>query len=78
MLQVSPAEPGCPSEHRQGAALVYDLAADMERRSQLLEAHWTITPDADGGHIVIELAGEYEAELANEFVANVMFHHQLI
>lgn len=78
MLQVSPAEPGCPSEHRQVAALVYDLAADMERRSQLLEAHWTITPDADDGHIVIELAGEYEAQLANEFVANVMFHHQLI
>jgi hypothetical protein len=50
----------------------------MERRSQHLEAHWTIAPDADSGHVVVELAGEYEATLADEFITNVMFYHQLI
>lgn len=79
VLRVSPADLGChQSEHRQTAALVYDLAADMERRSQQLEAHWTISPDVEHGQVVIELAGDHEAELADEFVANVMFHHQLI
>jgi hypothetical protein len=79
MLRVSTAEPGChPDEHRLVAALVYDLAADMERRSQHLEAHWTIAPDADSGHVVVELAGEYEAMLADEFITNIMFHHRLI
>ena len=60
------------------AALVYELAADMERRSQQLEAHWTISPDVESGQVVIELAVDHEAELANEFVANVMSHHQLL
>jgi hypothetical protein len=79
MLYVSTAEPRCHSaEHRQVAALVYDLAADMERRSQHLEAHWTIAPDADSGHVVVELAGDHEAPLADEFITNIMFHHQLI
>ena len=78
-LRVSPAEPGRQqAEHRQMAALVYRLAADMERRSQQLEAHWTISPDVEHGQVVIELAGDHEVELAKEFVANVMFHHQLI
>jgi hypothetical protein len=79
MLRVSLAEPAChPAEYRHVAALVYDLAANMERLSHQLEAHWTITPDADGGQVVIELAGEHEAKLADEFITHVMFYHQLI
>ncbi len=79
VLRVSLVDPAHhQAEHRQMAAFVYDLAADMERRSHQLEAHWTISPDADSGQVVIELAGDHEAPLADEFVVNVMFHHQLI
>lgn len=66
------------SEPRQVAALIYEIAADMERRSQHLEAHWTIAADPENGQVVIELAGEHEAELADELVANVMAERQLI
>ena len=65
------------AEPRQVAAMIYEMAADMERRSQQLEAHWTIAVDAENAQVVIELAGAHEAELADELVANVMSEHQL-
>lgn len=78
-LRISPAGPANQdAEHRPMAALVYELAAHMERLSHPLEAHWTIAPDADRGEVVIELAGDHEAVLADEFITNVMLHHQLI
>lgn len=67
-----------PAESRQLAAMVYEIAADLERRSQQLEAHWTIAADPENGQVVIELSGEHEAELADELVANVMTERQLI
>ncbi len=79
VLQILPVTTTGPcAEHRQTAALVYELAAYMERLSHPLEAHWTIAPDADRGEVVIELAGDHEAVLADEFITNVMLHHQLI
>jgi hypothetical protein len=66
-----------PVESRQIAALTYEFAADIERRSQELEAHWTIAADPESGQIVIELTGHHEAELAEELLANVMAAHQL-
>ncbi len=66
------------AEPRQVAALIYEIAADMERRSQQLEAHWAITADPENGQLVIELTGEHEADLADELVANVMTERQLI
>lgn len=79
ILRIAPIDPrSSDAQHRQIAAKVYDLAADMERRSQELEVNWAISPDADIGEVVVELAGEHEAELANEFIANVMAQHQLL
>ena len=66
------------AEPRQVAAMIYEIAADMERRSQQLEAHWTIAADPERGQVVIELSGEHETELADELVANVMTEHQLM
>jgi hypothetical protein len=78
VLQVSPAHPrNWCVDHRQLAALVYDLAADFERRSQELEAHWAIVADAPNGQLVIELTGDHEAELADELITNLMAQHQL-
>jgi hypothetical protein len=63
--------------HRQIAAAIYELAADMERRSQQLEVHWSISPSTDDAQIVIELSGDHETALADEFVASVMAQHDL-
>ena len=49
----------------------------MERRSQQLEVHWAISPNTDDAQVVIELSGDHETALADEFVANVMAQHDL-
>jgi hypothetical protein len=79
VLRVLAADPRSQeAEPRQVAAMIYEIAADMERRSQQLEVHWTIAADPENGQVVIELTGEHEAELADELVANVMTERQLI
>lgn len=78
-LRISPTTlAGQDAEHRQVAAVIYELAAHMERLSHQLEVHWTIAPDADGGQVAVELAGEHESTLADEFINSVMIQHQLI
>lgn len=78
-LRISPTSPtGMDAEHRQVAAAIYELAAHMERLSHQLEVHWTISPDADSGQVAVELAGDHEATLADEFITNVMIQHQLL
>jgi hypothetical protein len=79
VLSVLPTTPRSrQAEHRQVAALIYEIAADMERHSHQLQAHWTIAVDPEIGQVVIELTGEHEVDLATELVANVMNDHQLI
>jgi len=58
--------------------LIYEIAADMERRSHALEAHWTIAADPENRQIVIELSGDHEDELANDLATNVIERYQLI
>jgi hypothetical protein len=79
MLKVLAADPRSQqAEHRQVAAVIYEIAADLERRSHQLEVHWTIAADPENGQVVIELTGEHEAQLADELVATVMAERQLI
>jgi hypothetical protein len=68
---------GRRAEHREVAALIYEIAADMERCSCQLEVHWTIAADPENGEVAIELTGEHEADLAVDLVANVMTQHEL-
>ena len=78
-LRISPtSSAGLDAEHRQVAAAIYELAAYMERLSHQLEVPWTIAADADGGQVAVELAGDHEATLADEFLNNLMIQHQLI
>lgn len=65
------------AEHRQMAAFIYELAADMERRSEALGARWVISPEVSNARVVIELTGDHEAALADEFVASVIADNDL-
>ena len=65
------------AQHRQMAAFIYELAADMERRSEELGARWVISPETPNARVVIELAGDHETALADEFVASVMADNDL-
>jgi len=79
VLTVSPEGFGMGhTEHRQVAALIYEIAAEMERHSHALEAHWTIAADPENSQIVIELSGDEESALAEELIVNVMTQRQLI
>jgi hypothetical protein len=63
--------------HRQTAALLYELAANMERLSQVLEAHWCISPDPHNDRIVVEIVSDDDIGLANILFAEIMLLHQL-
>jgi hypothetical protein len=65
------------AEQREMAAFIYELAADMERRSELFGARWIICPDAMNGRVLIGLSGQQEAALAEEFAASVIASSEL-
>ena len=63
--------------HRHMAAFIYDLAAEMERRSEGMGARWVVSPEPTNARIVIELFDERERTFADEFVANVIADNDL-
>jgi len=73
ILKLKATNPKGPfAQHRQLAAFIYELAADMERWSGDLRARWVISPDAMNGLVVVEITGDHEKALADEFVASVI------
>ncbi len=78
ILKLTPTNPeGRYAQHRQIAAFIYELAAELERRSEDLGARWVISPEAANARLVIELAGDHETTLADEFVARVIADNDL-
>jgi hypothetical protein len=63
--------------HRQVAAFVYELAASLERLSQVVDAHWSIVADPSNGCVVVQLAGDHETELAYHLLAELIHQHDL-
>lgn len=78
ILKLSATNPkGRYAQHRQMAAFIYELAADMERRSEELGARWVISPETTNARVVIELTSDHETALADEFVASVIADNDL-
>ena len=78
-LRVAPADPHGPcAEHRQVAALIYELAADLERQSPRLGAQWSIVADPNDQQILIHLTGDHEAALAYELLERLITRYELI
>jgi hypothetical protein len=78
ILKLMPTNPeGRYGQHRQVAAFIYELAAEMERRSEGLGARWVISAEAANARVIIELAGDHETALADEFVASVIAENDL-
>ncbi|MDL1948848.1 hypothetical protein FBQ97_03430 [Acidobacteria bacterium ACD] len=73
IVRIVPENPGAPSaHHRQVAALVYELAAELERRSQEIRASWAISPEAWNGRLVLELGSRTEVGAADAFLQSVL------
>jgi hypothetical protein len=68
---------GPSAHHRQVAAFIYDLASEMEKRSETLGARWVISVEAWNARIIVELASEGEAKAADEFLANLLSDRNL-
>ena len=73
ILRIVPEDPAAPSaHHRQVAAFVYDLAAEMERRSQEIGATWAISPEAWNSRIILELGSRTKVGAAEGFLQSVL------
>jgi hypothetical protein len=59
------------------AAFIYDLASEMEKRSEALGAHWVISVEPWNARVIVELASETEAKAVDEFLANLLSDRNL-
>jgi antitoxin (DNA-binding transcriptional repressor) of toxin-antitoxin stability system len=69
-----------PSGHyRRMNAFVYELASEMEKRSEELGAKWAISPNASDARITLELANgnETERRRADAFVVKLLVEWNL-
>ncbi len=66
-----------PVGKRRVAAFVYELAAEMERQSELLEGLWAITAEPKHARIRIELENADESVRAEALLASVMAQFNL-
>ena len=58
--------------HRQLAACIYDLAAELERRSDEIGARWVVSPAAFDRRIDLELVEGDDVDAAARFVTSVL------
>jgi len=78
IVKIVPINPkGLSAHHRQVAAFIYDLASEMEKRSEALDARWVISVEAWNARVMVELASESEAKAADEFLAQVLTDRKL-
>jgi hypothetical protein len=70
---------GRSAGHRQVAAFLYDLASEMEKRSDELatKPQWVITVEPYDARVILELADEREKEIANLFLAKLLLDRNL-
>ena len=78
IIKIVPLNPKGPlASHRQISAFIYDLASEMETRSEVLRATWAISPEAWNSRIVLELGSTNEARAADEFVRTLLADRNL-
>jgi hypothetical protein len=73
ILHVIAENPAGPfATRRKVAAFMYELAADMERQSELLGASWMIGVDVESANVFIRLRASADAARAEQFAADVI------
>jgi hypothetical protein len=72
ILKITPMEPeGRAGRHRKIAAFIYELAGELERRSEEVQARWVVTPEAMSARIILETVRD-ESALADQVLADLM------
>jgi len=57
---------------RKLSALIYEVAAELERRSEALKARWAIAPYAYDAYLDVELGERDNQEAAREMVTGLL------
>jgi hypothetical protein len=74
----APSRRSLAGEERRLAVLIYELAAEMERRSADMDARWVISPEPFNARLDVEIDERGDPEAAAEFVVQVLSDLQLI
>jgi hypothetical protein len=80
IIKIVPMNSKGPSAHyRQINAFIYDLASEMEKRSEEIGAKWAISPEAWNARVILELAtgSDSERTTADEFIAQLLAERDL-
>lgn len=79
-IRFRPAPPrrSLAGEERRLAVVIYELAAEMERRSAEIGARWVISPEPFNARLDVEIDERGDPEAAAEFVVQVLSELQLI
>jgi hypothetical protein len=73
IVKIVPIDPKSPSaHHRRIAVFLYDLASEMERRSEELGADWVISVEAWSSRVMVELSSVNDSKAADEFLAALL------
>lgn len=77
--QIAANPKGTAGHYRQVAAFLYEVAAEMELRSQEIDAKWVVSPEAYNDRIILELADgdDPERARADEFIAKLLSDRNL-
>ena len=57
---------------RKLSALIYEVAAELERRSEAMKSRWAIAPYAYDAYLDVELGERDNRDLASAMVAEVL------
>jgi hypothetical protein len=71
-ITIRPRDPKDRVRYRQLAVAVYNLAAEMERRTEKLGARWVVSPQVFDERIDVELGDDDDEQAAGRFVAQVL------
>jgi hypothetical protein len=80
VINIVPLHPTWPSGgHRQVAAFLYDLASEIEKRSDQLTTRpqWVTSVETWNARVILELGNEHEAEIAKLFLAKLLLDRNL-
>lgn len=78
IIRIIPLNPkGALASHRQVSAFIYDLASELELRSEAIGAKWVISPEAWNARLILELGSASETKAADEFVRTLLADRNL-
>jgi hypothetical protein len=77
-LKIIPTNPrGKHAGPRQIIACIYSIAAELERKSDEIQAHWDIQPQPHNSMVVMEMTAKCRPSVANELIEQVLAEMQI-